>query len=133
MDAVVSGRAMMPHMNKAEWLLLGISAFFGAAGIFFLALSLNRYLERIYTPDKAALASAGVVFAGSFLAVLLRTILKSRKESKLEESRKEIRDNIHVLVRDVYSELEDPIRENPKTAVAVAAIAGFLAVNHRQH
>lgn len=131
-EAVVGGKALLPHINKAEWALLATSALFAVTGVFFLALSLNRYFENIYAPDKAALVSAVVVFTGALLAMMLRALLRLRKESNIESSRKEIRDNIHVLIRDVCTELEDPVRENPKTAVAVAALAGFLAVNNHR-
>jgi hypothetical protein len=113
--------------GKTEWALLILAVLCGGMGLFFLALGLYRYLENFYAAHIAALISSLLVFAVAALAMGLRKVLLSKRISSHKSVHDELTENIHVLVTGLFDELEVPIRENPKTSVALAALAGLLA------
>jgi uncharacterized membrane protein YbhN (UPF0104 family) len=127
--AAFQKRNAMTHA-KAELALLVFSFLCAGLGILFLALALYQYIESLYAPDIAALISSTIVFAAAILAVLLSEFLVSKKGPVNKSAEEELSENIHVLITEVFNELEDPIRENPKISVAVAALAGMLASRH---
>jgi hypothetical protein len=120
-------RPLMSTASKAEWALLIFAALCAGAGIFFLAIALYQSLERLFIPPVAALISAAVVFAAAILAILLREFIKFKETSGHKPAHDELNQNIHTLMTSLYHELEEPIRENPKMSVAVAALAGLFA------
>jgi hypothetical protein len=119
--SVVSSRTA-----KTERVLLVFAALCAGTGVFFLALALYQYLESLFAPPVAALASAAAVFATAVLAVLLREYI-GKKAPAHKPARDEFSENIHALITSLYHELEEPIRENPKMSVAIAALAGLFA------
>ena len=118
--------SMLPA-NKTEWALLALCTFCASAGIFFLALALYEYLEGLYAPYIAALISSALIFVIALAALALKAVLHREKTSSPQSAQDEFSQNIHVLIKDICEELEVPVRENPKTSVAIAALAGLLA------
>lgn len=110
---------------------MALSVLLGCTGIFLSILGLERFLEGRYAPDISALLSAAVVFAVAFIAAMTGHYLGRRKASALAAGRNEIGKNIRAVIGDICDELDEPVRENPKTAVLLAAFAGFLTAQQR--
>jgi hypothetical protein len=123
----VNKQIFMLRANKTEWVLLAFCTLCAGAGIFFLVLALYQYLGGLYAPYLAALISSALVFATALVTVMLKTALHYKKPPNPQSAQDEFSENIHALIKDICRELEDPVRENPKTSVAIAAIAGLLA------
>ncbi len=129
--AVFSEKASIPHKNKTDWALTALSVLLAGAGILFLILALDRYLEDIYTPVLAALACTGCLFTAAVILTFTVHCLRTKRMAPINSARHPLAENLHVILEAVCLELEDPIKENPKTAVLTAALAGFLATNHQ--
>ncbi len=123
----IDKRAMSLRTGKAEWVLLGLAVSGGCIGVIFLAMALLQSLESLYAPYIAALVSALISFAVVAAAMTSREYMKSKNASAYTSVQDDFKENIHVLIADICRELEEPIRENPLTSVAVAALAGLIA------
>lgn len=128
---VISEKILMPRKSKADWALIGLSALLGSMGVFLAALGLDRFLEERYPPDLAAMITAGLLFAAAFVSAAVAYFLRRQRALKLAEERNEFGKNILSLLDEVCSELNEPVRESPKTAVMLAALAGFFVARHR--
>lgn len=129
--SLFSEKAAVPRKSMADWALMAMSALLAGAGILFLILSLNRYLEEIYTPKISAFAMAGCLFLMAFIPVLGMRYLRARRVAPVRSARHPLADNLRLLIEAVCVELEEPVKDNPKAAVALAAFAGFLATNNQ--
>jgi hypothetical protein len=128
---ILSEKVLLPRKSKTDWTLLFLSGLLGAAGVFLAVLGFDRFLETIYPEDVAALIAAGVVLLLALLLGCAGGYFRRRKLSILHAARGELRGNFRGLIEDVCKELDGPVRDNPKMAVLLAGLAGFLAANHR--
>lgn len=89
------------------------------------------YLTQTYIAPVAALMVAGTSFAFAVLAWATGKIIAHNKNAPHYDvsrtSQPDIAKTVTSLIDSIAEELEDPIRDNPKTAVAIAGLAGFLA------
>lgn len=120
--AAMAGRSHPPRKRGMERALTALSVLLGGAGVFLAVLALDRFLEQRYAPDLAALIASAAVLAGSFLAWAVAGARRKRPDADggLESE-------LRALLGGLCAEFESPIRENPKTAVLLAALAGFMA------
>jgi hypothetical protein len=124
-------RPMVSTKRKVKWGLSAFSAFLGVIAVFFLALSLYKYLEKTYTSDIAALGAAGAVLLLAMLSYLVAWIAgRKKKQLQTVSAQNDMKNDIRVLIHDVCRELDEPVRENPKTTLLIAALAGFFIANH---
>lgn len=124
---LVERRALTSRTAKMELALLILAALCAGTGVFFLVLALYQYLGALFAPPAAAFVAAAAVFAAAVLAVLLKEFIRFKRVSGHKPVHDELSENIHALITNLYHELEEPIRENPKMSVAVAALAGLFA------
>ncbi len=107
----------------AVWAVLG-SGFLLYAG--FVTLQLH------YSHDVAAYLVAAVAFGFSMIATLTGLQIMKRKARHRQEHDSDLARTVGDLCDVIGDELESPIRENPKTALMVASLAGFFAGNRVQ-
>jgi hypothetical protein len=129
---VVSGllnghRPLMTSAVKAEWILLAFVGLCAMADVFLLTLALYQYLLAFFAPFAAALISAAVFFAVAVVAAAIRKFIIMEQASKHKSAEDKMKDDIHVMMTSLFNELEGPIRDNPKAAVAIATLAGLFA------
>lgn len=130
--AAVSEKGWMPRTSKTDWALAGLSVLLMAGGTGFLVLALDRYLVGIYPPYIAALFCTASLFIVALAAAAILIIRRNRvgKARLMGNSRNEISASINTMIESACGELEHPVRENPKTAMLVATIAGFFLASH---
>lgn len=128
---IISEKVLLPRKTKMDWALMALSILLGCMGIILSALALNLLLGESYSPGEAALISAAVIFIAALLVTAARYRFCQKKASNVSTARHEIEKNIRNLLEDICGELDGPVRENPKTAVALAALAGFITAQHR--
>lgn len=128
---VINGKILSPAKSRVDWALVALSCLLAGAGVFFLVLSLHRYLESVYPPAQAALATGLSAMAFAVLAGIVAWYLHQQKQATRGIARVELGKNIKDLIESLTGELDDPVRENPKTAVAIAALTGFFAGSGR--
>jgi hypothetical protein len=131
MAAVLSQKTVLPRKSKMDWALVALSILLGCAGLFLSILALERFFEAQYSPDIAALFSAGAVLAVAALIAFATCHCRNRKPPVSSTDQQKLESNLHALLESICAELETPVRENPKTAVLLAAIAGFVTAQRR--
>jgi hypothetical protein len=129
---VISQRVLTPRKSRMDWVLMALSILLAGSGLFFLGLALERYLETLYQPDQAALAAGLLMIISAFLVSAAAWRLHRKKATHNLLGHAELGKSIQTLVQSLCSELEEPVRENPKAAILVAAVTGFIAANFKR-
>jgi K+ transporter len=128
---VMSKKGLLPRVSKTYWALMPVSVLLGCGGVFLLILSLDRFLEARYPLDIAALILAAAVFAAAILVAVIASYSRRNKALTLKTAQKDVEKNLRHLIEDVCDTLDDPIQDNPKTAVLLAAFAGFVTAQRQ--
>lgn len=123
---IISEKVLLPRKSMADWALTALSIVLAVTGISLLLLSLDRFLEKIYPADVAALILAVIVFVAACLSAFFAARFRRRKISNLGAARQEMGNNIRAMIEGLCGELDAPVRDSPKTAVLLAALAGFV-------
>lgn len=115
-----SAASVAPKAKLTPWC---VSLFLGFVGVGFLIAAAFIWLLNVYGPVFAT-ASTGILilFFGALIA-LGAWSLHEYKKSRIRSYKNDI---FKTLSNSFAGELEDPIRENPKTAVILSVLAGFL-------
>jgi len=131
MAAVLSQKTSLPRKSKMDWAFMALSVLLGCAGIFLSILALERFFEARYPLDIAALFSAAIILTIAALIAVTAYHCRHRKPPASGTDRQELESSLHALLESVCVELESPVRENPKAAVLLAAIAGFVTAQRK--
>ena len=126
LSAVTGEKARMPRRNRTDWVITALSVLLAGSGLFFLILALDRYLEEIYPLYIAALVCAGILFVTALVAASLTHCCRARRVPPVDNTREVLAQNITSLIEGAFAEMEGPIQESPKTAMLLAAVAGFF-------
>ncbi len=131
MAAVLSPKMPLPRKSRMDWAFMALSILLGCAGIFLSILSLERFFEARYPLDIAALSSAAIVLTIAALIAAATYHCLRRKPPASTADRQALESSLHALLESICVEFETPVRENPKTAVLLAAIAGFVTAQRK--
>jgi hypothetical protein len=119
--------------KKSGIMLLAIAGFLFAAAAVFLLIALYAWALGSFAPPLAALLTGlAAVFTGGIACAAGGHAMKAKAEpapkADLQDLGLDKLDDAVMAVADILAEhLEQPIRENPKTSVALASLAGYLA------
>jgi hypothetical protein len=111
--------------------LYGFAGLCVLAGIGFVSMAGYMALATIYPPMEAALWMGGLWTVLAVITACAAGIWLRHRKKKRAEARTHIADTVTILFDLLDSELGDSVRDNPKTAVALAGLAGFIAQNVR--
>jgi hypothetical protein len=131
MATVLAKKTSLPRKSKTDWALMALSVLLGCAGVFLSILALERFFEERYPLDVASLLSAVIVLAVAASIALATQHCRHRKPPVSNTNQQELESSLHALLESICVELESPVRENPKTAVLLAAIAGFVTAQRK--
>lgn len=138
MTAFVNGRSALlansasSKVDKVTDILVLTACCLGlVAALSFLAGG-YIWLERVYDVQVAILIMGGVATGLCVLLLLAAYAIARYKRHRIESYKKEITDKAEAIVAAVMAEFEKPVQAYPKTAVAVAALAGFVAAEKVQ-
>lgn len=117
------------HRNDlAGFGMMVFAAFIGLFSFAFLSVGVWFWLTPIYGEAIAAWLAGLVLLVVTGLFVLLGYQAAYRKKEITErQARAQIEQVYDLLADELALEIGDPVRENPKTALAAAALAGFIA------
>ncbi|MGB4108026.1 MAG: hypothetical protein WBK55_09580 [Alphaproteobacteria bacterium] len=116
---------MGPALLLAGFLAVAGSGFLVAAGYDWLVTHYDLQTARLVI--GALILSLGVIIAAVVYGVY------NEKRKQLQGYYGILKDNLHSALEVVGEELEEPIRENPKTAVMIASLAGYIAAEKLLH
>lgn len=129
-DGIVSSASRTTLNTSASMGLYALAGGISIIGIVFLAISVyGLLLESIAMPAAAAITGVGILtLAGVFVCFGKFAVKKISRKRHAEKFQ-----NVEVLLTQLFEEIigdfEDPIRENPKTAMILAGLAGVMAGN----
>jgi hypothetical protein len=111
---------------------MGMALVLGVSGLVFGLYAEFAWLDARFATDVAAL---GVSFSACALALICagagKILSRDKRQSLPAEPPADITKIVSQLMDSIGQELEEPIRENPKTAVMLASIAGFAIGGQR--
>jgi len=126
------GHAMsFVQRSPAQHGLFMLTAGLCCTGVILSVIALLRFYETTYRSDMAALLTALVVFIAALLSYVVLASL--RNNSALANSKSGIRleQDIKDLIEIILGELAEPVKDNPKMAVLIAAIVGFFVARSK--
>jgi hypothetical protein len=131
-EILIDGVLVARLRSKAEAKMLGfglyaIAGLFAAAGAAFLIYAGFLALETIYTPLESALWAGGIMLALAAIAGVAASVYLHRRKKHSLAGTEELSAAFHSLFDTLEHEISGPIRENPKTAIALAGLAGLMA------
>jgi hypothetical protein len=78
------------------------------------------------------LISSGSAFVLSLSLVAARSFMSRRqKKNQSANPPADIAQVVAAIIESLGNEIDNPIRENPKTALMLAGLAGFIAADRR--
>lgn len=132
-DGIISSPAMPRwlRVTPVGGFFLWLAAVLTAMGLGFLLFSEYIYLKETYSSAMAAFGVACTAIVVSLLSaavgMLVNGLYASGRDARSHGRQPDIAKTVTALLDSVIEELEEPIRENPKTALMIASLAGFLA------
>ena len=131
-QAVVSGLiAQTTHRSRrADLAAVGfiiLSGFVLVLAALFGALAAYNWLEQSYSePAAFAFVGGALLFISATIFFIGVRILKRGDRVSSQRSQEEIHKMVEMLAEDIPEEIVGPIKDNPKTAMLAATVAGFL-------
>lgn len=132
-DGIVSSPAVPRWLrfSPVGIFFLWLAAVLTVMGVGFLLFAEYMYLAETYSSVVASLGVACTAIAVSWLSAATGMMINDRRAFKQTShnfrQQPDITKTVTALIDSVAEELEEPIRENPKTALMIASLAGFLA------
>lgn len=132
--AVAGEQPLLSRASRTGWAVTALSVLLAGGGVFFLVLALDRYLEGLYPPYIAALASAAALLAAALVALAVKRFGRAcRPPAPAPSAQEALASNLVSLIEDAMAELEGPIQSSPKTALLLAAVIGFFLANQTKN
>lgn len=111
----------------AYWVVAGGIGF--VAFVFFTMAGYGFLLETYSMPVAAAITGAVVLAIAASVGGFGYLKMNSRKPVRKSMGEGNIIDSIENTAKSLLSGIEDPVRDNPKMAMILAALAGFAAAD----
>jgi hypothetical protein len=133
-QTLLAGAGLIAARSESKGPLTNLKAYMIAIivistiGILFLLAGLYLYLVTIMQPYEVCLIMGGVILALGLSILASRIFVLYMIQRKIKHSMKAIYEDVKDILEDVVTQASKPVQENPKLAVALAAIAGFILV-----
>jgi len=112
--------------------LTAMSFVLTSAGLVFVLFAEYLWLKTYFLSDTAALIVAGTSYVLALVAAVIgKAMGRRRKNEKALSLTEDASKAVSQIINSLSEELESPVRENPKTAMVLASLAGFVAGERR--
>ncbi len=129
MDGVIAHSRNKAESIKKEWGYLALAGISGVIALSFLTSALYMGLSVVFTAPIAALLTGLSIGVVSLLCLYAanRTERRAKVNSILQQqmTSAELTEKMEGLLQ----EIEQPIKENPATALVLAALTGFMTAD----
>jgi hypothetical protein len=115
--------------DKTQQVIYGFAGVLALVAVIFMILAMSYWLKEQYSPDVAALGTAGITLTFSLLVAACGYTYSVLRKSKIHAVGDELKDKIMSALEAMSEEMEDPIRDHPKSSVALATLAGYVIGN----
>lgn len=126
LNQVMNSGMLVSRRSKAGGALLVLSGLFFLVALIFGVIAAYQWLLAHYPADMAALLAGTFVLAVSASLAAIGLTILNRRQSRFKEMKEELTHHVSAVYDAVAEELDDPIRNHPKTTIALAALAGYI-------
>lgn len=121
-----------PKNSAGPW-LTALIAFLTLAGAGFLMAAGFSWLRETYDVRTASMYMGVAAIGAAAICGLVVILMDYVHKAKARIIRNAVIARVNNMVQSVVNEFDEPIRENPKTAAALASVAGFVAAEKLIH
>jgi len=125
-DKILSARAKPASKSEGYHVMVAFAGLFVVVGCVFLLIALYNSMCMQFTDDKAALITACASMIIALLTVLAANAVREHNRPKIDGTFHDLKSQFEGALKGMEGDWEKPIRENPKTAAALAALAGYI-------
>lgn len=125
-DRLVSNGPPLAGKSKIGMAVTAMSGLLFAVGLGFFIYAAYLWLGNLYAADVATLYTSLLTFALSALLMAGVYIAVQLRKQKMKKMKQEVADSIIHTLNEADNELARSVRENPKSAMMVSTLAGFL-------
>lgn len=129
LDRMLHSGMFVSRRSKAGIVLLIMAGLLSLVALLFVIVAGYQWALAHFTADKAALLTALFILAVAAALTAGALHLLHRRQSRFKEMKQELTQQLTSLYDAVAEEMDDPVRNHPKTTVALATLAGFLLAN----
>lgn len=121
-----------PKRNPAG-AALAVALIFSVVGVSFLIAAGYEWLLMQHGLQTARLYTGAICITLALVAAAAAGAFYSYKRAKAETYYLVLRENVQSAIAMLGDEMEEPIRENPKTSILLASLAGYIAAEKIIH
>lgn len=129
MMGVLGGQVQPRKVDRAQQIIFGFAGVLTLVALLYLIVAVSYWLRAQYTPDVAALATAGIILCFALLVTAAGYAYAVIRKSKIDAVADEMKNKVMHVLETMSEEMEDPIRNYPKSSVAIATLAGYMVGN----
>lgn len=125
-DKLLTARPAAAGSNKSYHIMVAFAGLFVVIALVFVLIALYHTLSAQFEPNMAALITAGASLGIALITVLAAHTVREYHRPKIQRHANEVKTQIETMLKGLEGEWDRPIREHPKTSIALATIVGYL-------
>ena len=126
-EGITGAAVRKSRTTPAGYGLYALAGGIGIIGVVFLAIAVYGLLLTAFSmPAAATMTGAGILALSGILVWVAQTVFEKKKRIIATEEIKQVDVMVSQLMDAVSDEIGVPVRENPKTALALAGLAGLM-------
>lgn len=124
---VLSNKPPISGKNKVGFGLFALSGLSFALGLGFVGYGTHLYIAANYPPDVAAFMTGGLSMIFAVVIACAGYFFLRYRKYKISKIKADISETITNAIDIFGDDSVEAIKNNPKTSVLVASVAGFIA------
>lgn len=129
-DTAIRGGAQLSSEVKTGLGLRALSGFFVGLGLIFLCVASYLWLDSLFATHIAALIMGGLSLILGAVCLLVLRQRSLRREREILALRHDVEDKVRLALEIASEEFGDTIKDNPKSALLIAGLAGMLTTRY---
>lgn len=126
-DRLISSEAPFTGSNKAGLGLIVLGGFMFIVSMGFFTWATYLWMAKNLDPQTAAIITGGIAFLIASLCTLGAYGLLRYKKYRILKLKNEVTDTVNAVLSELtQKQVLEPIKENPKTAMLIASLAGLI-------
>lgn len=126
-DRLIGAGMATAKRSQPIGFMAALSSVLLVLGLFLAIFGTHLWLLKIYTPEVAVLLTGALCLALSALSALAILVILQYGRSQIKQVKQDIEETISEVIDSAQAEISGPVRDNPKTAVLISALAGLYA------
>lgn len=126
-DRLLKGYLPLTGRSKVVEALIGVTAALLLLGLGFMIYAAHLWVSKNHSEEMAALVTGGLLMALAAFSIGGMSFLVSYTRRRVARVKDDITRSLTQIMDIAADELAEPVRDNPKTSVLIATLAGFIA------